>query len=82
MRHVIAAIMLAAGPFVGGANLAFGDGSGDPAPVKNEGGKYYDKEGNPTFKVQGDGTVDWFTYSALPAGDRYPRRFLGRGDDP
>jgi len=65
VRHVIAAIMLAAGPFVGGANLAFGDGSGDPAPVKNEGGKYYDKEGNPTFKVQGDGTVDWFTYSGF-----------------
>src|SRR5262249_31662140 len=33
--------------------------------VKNEGGKYYDKEGNPTFKVQSDGTVDWFTYSGF-----------------
>src|SRR5260370_21832294 len=57
--------MLAAGPFVGGANLAVGDGCGDPARGKNEGGKYYDKEGNPTFKVQGDGTVDWFTYSGF-----------------
>ena len=57
--------MVAAGPFVVGASLAFGDGSGDPGAVKNEGGKYYDKEGNPTFKVQSDGTVDWFTYSGF-----------------
>jgi len=58
-------MMLAAGPFVGGANLAIADGVGDPTAVKNEGGKYYDKEGNPTFKVQSDGTVDWGTYSGF-----------------
>jgi len=65
VRHVVVALMLAAGPFVGSASLASADGSGDPAAVKNEGGKYYDKEGNPTFKVQSDGTVDWFTYSGF-----------------
>jgi methanol metabolism-related c-type cytochrome len=65
VRSVVVAIMLAAGPFVSGANLALGDGAGDPAPVKNEGGKYYDKQGNPTFKVQSDGTVDWSTYSGF-----------------
>src|SRR5262249_10178430 len=32
------------------ASLAFADGSGDPAAVKNDGGKYYDKEGNPTIQ--------------------------------
>src|SRR5262245_11696327 len=63
MRHVVVAVMLAAG--VGGASVASADGSGDPAAVKNEGGKYYDKEGNPTFKVQSDGTVDWSTYSGF-----------------
>jgi methanol metabolism-related c-type cytochrome len=36
---------------------------GDPAAVKNEDGKYFDKDGNPTFKIGGDGTVDWYTYS-------------------
>jgi len=46
---------------LGGAALA--DASGDPGAVKNEDGKYYDKESNPTYKVQSDGTVDWFTYS-------------------
>src|SRR5262249_24144266 len=56
MRHVLVALMVAAGLAV--ASLVFADGSGDPAGVKNEDGKYYDKEGNPTFKVQSDGTVD------------------------
>ena len=65
MRHVVVALMVAAGLSVVGASLAFADGSGDPAAVKNDGGKYYDKEGNPTFKVQSDGTVDWFTYSGF-----------------
>jgi hypothetical protein len=46
-----------------GASPTFADGAGDPAAVKNDGGKYYDKDGNPTFKVQSDGTVDWSTYS-------------------
>ena len=64
MRLVVA-IVLAAGPFVLGANLASADGAGDPTPAKTEGGKYYDKEGNPTFKVQSDGTVDWSTYSGF-----------------
>jgi hypothetical protein len=33
----------------------------DPTAVKSEDGKYLDKEGNPTFKVAPDGTVDWYT---------------------
>ncbi|MGA8901018.1 c-type cytochrome, methanol metabolism-related [Bradyrhizobium sp.] len=52
-----AAVMLAAG------GIAFADGSGDPAAVKSENGKYFDKDGNPTYKIQQDGTVDWYTYS-------------------
>lgn len=35
----------------------------DPTAVKSEDGKYFDKEGTPTFKVAPDGTVDWYTYS-------------------
>jgi methanol metabolism-related c-type cytochrome len=37
----------------------------DPTAVKSENGKYLDKEGNPTFKVGSDGTVDWHTYSGF-----------------
>ena len=47
------------------SSLAAADGSGDPAAVKEEDGKYFDKEGNPTYKVQADGTVDWYTYSGF-----------------
>ena len=46
-----------------GSNAARADGSGDPTAVKQEDGKYLDKEGNPTYKIQADGTVDWYTYS-------------------
>lgn len=42
---------------------AAADGSGDPTAVRHEDGKYLDKDGNPTFKIGQDGTVDWYTYS-------------------
>jgi methanol metabolism-related c-type cytochrome len=38
------------------------DGSGDPTAVKQEDGKWTDKDGSPTFKVEPDGSVDWYTY--------------------
>ena len=38
------------------------DGSGDPAAVKSDDGKWSDKDGTPTFKIEPDGTVDWYTY--------------------
>jgi len=63
VRSLILVVMLAAGPLC--TELAFADGSGDPSAAKDEDGKYYDKEGNPTYKVQLDGTVDWFTYSGF-----------------
>ncbi len=53
----LAVLALAASVGVGWA-----DGSGDPAPVKDENGKYFDKAGNPTYKIN-DGSVDWYTYS-------------------
>ena len=48
-----------------GAGFARADGSGDPAAVKEEDGKYFDAEGNPTYKIEKDGTVDWYTYSGF-----------------
>src|SRR5258707_2245486 len=57
--------MLAAGGFFVGASLLLADGVGDPTAVKHDDGRYYDKEGNPTFKVQSDGTGDWGTYSGF-----------------
>ncbi len=38
------------------------DGSGNPAAVSDDDGKWSDKDGNPTFKIAPDGKVDWYTY--------------------
>jgi methanol metabolism-related c-type cytochrome len=43
--------------------ITFAEDAVDPTAVKSEDGKYFDKGGNPTFKVASDGTVDWYTYS-------------------
>lgn len=37
----------------------------DPKAVSSEDGKYVDADGNPTYNIQADGTVDWFTYSGF-----------------
>jgi len=55
---VAAALIVAAS-----GGIVFAAEAVDPAAVKSEDGKYLDKEGNPTFKVAADGTVDWYTYS-------------------
>jgi methanol metabolism-related c-type cytochrome len=60
IRFVVATMVL-----VASGELAFAEGAVDPAAVKSEDGKYFDKEGDPTFKVAADGTVDWYTYSGF-----------------
>ncbi len=45
--------------------VARADGSGDPAAVKNEDGKYFDKDGNPTYSIKPDSKADWYTYSGF-----------------
>jgi methanol metabolism-related c-type cytochrome len=43
---------------------AHADAPGNPTAVKqDENGIWRDKNGNPTFKVDADGTVGWYTYS-------------------
>jgi methanol metabolism-related c-type cytochrome len=70
VRSFIAAVLLIVTPLIAGvlivsAGVARGDGSGDPTAAKEDGGKFFDKQGLPTYKVQGDGTVDWYTYSGF-----------------
>jgi len=48
---------------VASGGIAFAEDAVDPAAVKSEDGKYLDSQGNPTYKIQADGTVDWYTYS-------------------
>ena len=34
-------------------------------PPRSEDGKYFDAEGDPTYHIAADGTVDWYTYSGF-----------------
>lgn len=43
----------------------YADDKAAAAVASADNGKYADKEGNPTFKIQEDGTVDWYTYSGF-----------------
>ena len=40
-----------------------GCGTREESAVKEIDGKYYDADGNPTYKVHWDGAVDWYTFS-------------------
>jgi methanol metabolism-related c-type cytochrome len=57
-KSAIVAVALILSPAV---VYAVVDGSGDPAAVQSDDGKWTDKDGTPTFKVEADGTVDWYT---------------------
>lgn len=35
------------------------------ASVREEDGKYFDKDDQPTYNIKEDGTVDWYTYSGF-----------------
>jgi methanol metabolism-related c-type cytochrome len=61
LKNRLFAIALALLAPAGGAAIA--EGPGDPTAVKSVDGKYVDKDGNPTYKIQANGTVDWYTYS-------------------
>ena len=53
-------LLLAHAPAAGAA-----DDKTKAAAVSEDGGKNLDAEGNPTFKLQEDGTVDWYTFSGF-----------------
>jgi methanol metabolism-related c-type cytochrome len=61
-RLLRAAAVIATAVVISTDASAVTDGSGDPTAAKSEDGKWTDKEGVPTFKVEPDGTVDWYTY--------------------
>ncbi len=51
--------------FISASSVALADGADDPAVASSENGKYADKDGNPTYKISPDGTVDWYTFSGF-----------------
>lgn len=60
MKRVVFGLFV--GSVLGLAALAAGS---TDAAERSESGKYFDAEGNPTYHVSDDGTVDWFTYSGF-----------------
>jgi len=58
----VSAVVIALSPLSASAQ-SFPDSKETAAVDREEDGKYYDADGNPTFKVEDDGTVDWFTFS-------------------
>ena len=56
------AISIAAAAWISCLGLAYADGAGDPTPKSSKDGEYFDKNSNPTYKIDKDGRVDWYTY--------------------
>ena len=65
MKLTIGAALIALAAGLTATDVALADGSGNPAAVKQTDGKYFDQQGTPTYKIQPDGTVDWYTYSGF-----------------
>lgn len=61
VRKTVSIITMAL--LVGSSIALAGDDKQKAAAVTEQDGKYFDAEGNPTFKLQDDGTVDWYTFS-------------------
>jgi methanol metabolism-related c-type cytochrome len=60
VAYLLAALVLMASP--AGTRA---EGPAKSAAVETTDGKSLDKDGNPTFKIAADGTVDWYTYSGF-----------------
>lgn len=58
--NIKAGVALAALLFIAASQVQ-ADGSGDPAATGSSDGEYSDAQGNPTFNIDKDGTVDWYT---------------------
>jgi len=65
VKQIISACAMAIAAALALGMPAIADGSGDPKAAKDEDGRYYDNDGTPTYKIQSDGTTDWYTYSGF-----------------
>jgi methanol metabolism-related c-type cytochrome len=54
---------LALSVFMGLGTTVRAEPPGDPTAVKEVDGKWFDAKGDPTYKIQADGAVDWYTFS-------------------
>jgi len=61
MRSVVIWACLIAAGLLANQERLLADGAGDPKVVSSQDGEYMDADGDPTFKIGKDGTVDWYT---------------------
>ncbi len=57
---ILALVLL---PLAGLSSALAQDSAEKAAAVTEEDGKWFDADGNPTFKIEEDGTVDWYLFS-------------------
>ena len=62
IRIAISVLALAILPLPSLTSAQAEDSADKAKAVKDEGGKYLDADGNPTYKIE-NGTVDWYTFS-------------------
>jgi methanol metabolism-related c-type cytochrome len=63
VRIGLSVLALALLPLAGSSPALAQDSREKAAAVKQEDGKWFDADGNPTFKIDEDGTVDWYLFS-------------------
>ena len=63
VRSAISVLVLVPLSLAGSGVAQAADDKEKAAAVKDDDGKYSDADGTPTFKIQDDGTVDWYTFS-------------------
>jgi methanol metabolism-related c-type cytochrome len=63
VRIGLSVLALALLPLAGSSPALAQDTREKAAAVKQEEGKWFDADGNPTFKIDEDGTVDWYLFS-------------------
>lgn len=63
VRTAIIGVALAAFSLAGVGMAVAQDSMEKAKAVTEEGGKWFDADGNPTFNITADGVVDWYTFS-------------------
>lgn len=63
VRYRVPALALLLLSLTGSGMALAEDDAQKAAAVTEEDGKWFDADGTPTFKIQDDGTVDWYTFS-------------------
>ena len=61
-REILRTVGLIATVLFLGIGVANANEAGASKPVSSQDGEYLDKNGDPTFNIAQDGTVDWYTY--------------------